>query len=269
MTPISLTGPSCLRGPQGLGCPVARGRVLRRAEGGFSLFELLLVLVVLLGLLSTFVVHLDAMRHGGALNEGVIRLESLLRFARAEAALRGKRVRVEFKTAVPEEGRRREASLPEPLQLAWEPDPLQRPGEFEPLRSTPWADQPLRELLTVQEVVPTTGRLREEADDIGSMTAMGVSLREGEDSSSTAAITFDAEGCADSIELIVQATDPEDRRWIVVTLDGLTGEVTHRELSEEERLERERSGSEISTGSASVPIPSGADPSATPLARGP
>lgn len=251
MTPISLAGSRRSRAAGAL-CHRAAGTGRRRTgEAGFSLFELLLVLVILLGLLSAFVVQLDAMRHGGALSEGVIRLESLLRFARAEAALRGKRVRVGFATVPPEERRRDDALAVEPVRLSWEPDPLQEPGVFENLRSTVWADQPLRELLTVREVT-TPGRPANAGAALADADGPTADFpTEGDDRATPATIIFDAEGCSESVELVVQATDPDDNRWVLVSLNGLTGEVSHRELDEEERTERERSSAEGGVSSAS------------------
>jgi len=69
---------------------------LRRGQRGYSLVELLLTMSLLLLFTGLAVVSIDALNQRSTLTEGAIRFETLLRFARAEAAQCGRRVRISF-----------------------------------------------------------------------------------------------------------------------------------------------------------------------------
>lgn len=192
--------------------------------------ELLLVLVVLLLLLSSAVVNLDAMRHGAELREGVVRLEGLLRFARAEAALRGKRVRVEFR-AQPASGPMGSEEAPlEPVSLSIESDPLQNPGEFANLPSASWGNRRLGELIQLELILgaePVAGA----QPGFPKTLARADSFDSGEAVRRT--VTFDPEGGARDARLVARSADVGDARKVLVELDGLNGRVMHRDLTAE------------------------------------
>lgn len=205
------------------------------------------MLVVLLLLLSVAVVNLDAMRHGAELREGVLRLESLLHFARAEAALRGQRVRVAL-LSQPAEDDPDPAEIPrEPVTLSIETDPLNRPGEFAALPSTSWGNRRLGELIQI-ELILDAGVLFGEVAGQPETPARRVSLGSGR--AVRRSVVFDPEGGAANTRLVVRSADVEDTRKMLVELDGLTGRVTHRELTSDgfEELQVEADEEEATDG---------------------
>ncbi|MFW6066013.1 MAG: GspH/FimT family pseudopilin, partial [Planctomycetota bacterium] len=95
------------------------GRKNRHGAGfGFTLLELVLVLVLLSLLAGVTALSVSGFGRTRALEETARRLETALRLARVEAAGTGRRIRL---TPDAETGS---------LQVTWEPEPLQRPGEF-------------------------------------------------------------------------------------------------------------------------------------------
>jgi hypothetical protein len=193
--------------------------------------ELLLVLVVLLLLLSTAVVNLDAMRHGAELREGALRLESLLRYARAEAALRGQRIRVEFRSVPPEDSDLREPDEPpmELVRLTVESAPLEDPGTFTALPARSWGNRQLGELIELELVLGGERSGSESGGDMGPRSDRYT----GDRTPVARTVTFDPEGGVTAARLVVRSTDVEDTRRILVTLEGVTGQVSRRELTEE------------------------------------
>ncbi len=156
---------------------IQSGRHSRTTRVGFTLVELLLV-VVLLGLLFGAVVFsLDSLQRGARLEEGAGQVETLLRFARAQASSSGRQVRIVFGPAdstsagtPPAKSNSGSASNPSPagsenggrstsssssasesgstvfsdsgIAVEWEPDPIGAPGRFEPLReAAPYLEQ--------------------------------------------------------------------------------------------------------------------------------
>lgn len=101
----------------------------RRGTQGYSLIELLLTTALLLMFAGVAAISLKTMTQGATLSEGAIRFESVLRFARAEAANTGRRVRLNFL----QETNGASVCQTNPLnqiQLTWEPDPVAEPEVF-------------------------------------------------------------------------------------------------------------------------------------------
>lgn len=154
---------------------IQSGRHSRTTRVGFTLVELLLV-VVLLGLLFGAVVFsLDSLQRGARLEEGAGQMETLLRFARAQASSSGRQVRIVFgpadslstgstpaastskastsgsETAGRSTSTSTSSSASESaatvfsdsgIAVEWEPDPIGAPGRFEPLReAAPYLEQ--------------------------------------------------------------------------------------------------------------------------------
>lgn len=120
-----------------------------RRSGGFTLVELLLTLALLSGLLAAAVFGFSSLQRTAQLNEGVERVETAMRFARAHAANTGRKVQVVVSTADPSGSRADERNSgatsgsssptqggPTPsLSILWEADPTRAPGVFEPIAS--------------------------------------------------------------------------------------------------------------------------------------
>jgi type II secretory pathway pseudopilin PulG len=214
------------------------GRASRRAAGGFTLTELLLVLLVLMLLSGVAVINLTALGRGAELDEGVRRLETLLRFARAEAANRGCRVQLRFETPDTEAPLNPAAHS---IRVLWEPDPLGQPDHFVELRGLAWlrnADNARIQIQTVRTgsslfAPPPT----EDVDGLFLGGSGTNGLTESDPGSAPTAgagpiavLTFYPDGSADSAELTVASSDPDDRRVAVVRLNSLTGRVNHEFL---------------------------------------
>lgn len=198
------------------------------------------MLVVLLGLLSVAVVHLTPLESRSGLPEGVQRFEAVLRQARAEAALRGRRVRVTWRTTpVGQMSTGRPASdsaeAPALLELAIESDPLARPGEFDPLRLPGLEHRELAEWIRLERF---WGGETVAAGAETTAAGWGSSLDfAGETDAAEGRLVFDPEGRSAGVRWLVAAAEPSDPRLYLVELDGLTGRVRHRLLAPEESEE--------------------------------
>ena len=108
---------------------VRTGPKHRDTGAGFTLIELLLSVGLLVLLLGAIVFNFSGLQRGAQLNEGANQVEALIRFARAHASNSGHQVQISF-----EEDADDGSDVPlGNLRLLWEPDPVARPGFFEPL----------------------------------------------------------------------------------------------------------------------------------------
>jgi prepilin-type N-terminal cleavage/methylation domain-containing protein len=193
---------------------VWRARALGRPRGGFTLIEILLALV-LIGLLAAAAAwSLGTFAGSQALGEGASRLETALRMARADAANRGRRLRLAFSE---DDGR---------CIVLWEPDPLAEPGKFVEFTACTWADFVSLDGIRVERCELTAPSIYQMAD----FGAMGG----GATASLFVPITFEPDGSSDSAIIEVSAADPREVRRAFIELDGLTGLVTTNLLTPEE-----------------------------------
>jgi type II secretory pathway pseudopilin PulG len=167
---------------------------------GFTLVELLLTLGLIVALATVIVVAIPALNRSAALDECVNRFVTTLRLARAEAANRGRCLRLAFE---PESGR--------PMMLC-EIDPLEAPGQFAPYAGA-WAEQVPAEMVRATEAALT-----------GSSAYRMLSTAEAE-SDALPELQFYPDGSSDSGRWVLASADPRDTRVAIVTLDGLTGTV--------------------------------------------
>lgn len=222
-------------------------RVLRAAGGGFSLVELLLAVALIGLLLGAVAFNFATLQRGARLEEGANQVEALLRYARAHAAATGHRVRINFEEDVGE-------GLLVPLgnlSVTWEPDPLARPGVFEPLaEAAPYVDAVLdgisielvRPMIdgSIESVPPgppafaSTG-LADGAGDLAGDKQSGMAATDSVEPLAAFAfppITFQPDGSSDSVELTIAPRDDDgqDARRMVIRLIGLTGSIRRRVL---------------------------------------
>ncbi len=196
-----------------------------RTYGAFTLLEVLLSVVVIGLLFGAMAMSFGPRDRARGLEEGARRFESLLRFARAEATLRGRRIRLELvekETTKPYESPDAAKSKDKRPRLLWEPDPLETRGEFEELADFDSLTDDLDELADIVEL-----RVRGQAAD---------------------SLTFYPDGSSDSAEFKVRAQADNDRREIVVRVFGTTGfvERSHAtQLREEQRIESDRSSGSL------------------------
>ncbi|MHC1763551.1 MAG: GspH/FimT family pseudopilin [Verrucomicrobiia bacterium] len=197
----------------------------RPNRGGFTLLELLLVVVIVVMLLGALVFNFTNLLRGNELQEGTTRLETLMRFARAQAANSGRKVQLVFS-----ESTNSLAASTGEVRATWEPDPLGQPGFFADLLEAQWHVQEVNNLVQVESVKllesnaahPPTGRVEEEAAAGPVESAVAASL---------APITFYPDGSSDSAEIIVAPRSTEEEQRMAVRLVGITGSVSHRLLS--------------------------------------
>lgn len=191
----------------------------RRAGSGFTLIELLLTLVLVLLLLGATVINFTGLQTGVQLDEGAEQLESLIRYARAHAANTGCKVRLSFEELT-------EEHLAVPLGnvfVSWEPEPLERPGEFHPLIELSPLVESLLGLVEVEDVRPL---------EVQPVPPHPDPLAEGEGIVAFAPITFYPDGSSDSAEIVLAARESEDDRRVAMQILGITGTVKRRELRE-------------------------------------
>jgi len=210
---------------------------------GFTLVELLLTVALILLLAGAVILSFGQMGRNAKLDEGTTQLETLLRFARAEAANTGKRVKIVFDAATPPAGVPggltnqvlTSDSTNTSIQVLWEPQPINFPGRFQPLpgasllvdqinelvrvvlASQPAADGSLTNSLLSEE---TLAELR-----VASTNSPG-SVNGGP--GCMPPVLCYPDGSSDSVQLVVSPADDEDKRFMVVTLSGLTGSLRHR-----------------------------------------
>ena len=120
----------------------------RRAEAGFSLVELLLVVGLILLLASAMVFNFSSLLRANKLEEGTTRLETLMRFARAQAANSGRKVQLVFGG----EATNAPAAATGEVRATWERDPLGQPGCFSDMAEGQWHLQQINDLVQVESV---------------------------------------------------------------------------------------------------------------------
>lgn len=201
----------------------------RGARLGYSLVELLLTVALLLLFSGVAVVSIQSMSNGSALTEGTVRFETLLRFARAEAAYLGRCVRVEFvQEHKPEISLAEEALGLSSVQLSWEPDPISEPGVFRELMATRWGLEGVNEAVGVKAVRLTDPAMVMPPDTAG-LSEATAEPGFAEVPTPVPALTFNPDGSCDSAEITLASRSPEDERLVIVRLEGFTGLVSHRE----------------------------------------
>ncbi len=199
-----------------------------RTRRGFTLVEILLALVILLLLMGVVAVNFPALRGGYSLEEASLRMETALRMARADAANKGRRLRLEFDDG---EGR---------AKVLWEPEPLTGPGEFVEYTACTWQKFLQIEGVEVERcrfVGSSAYRNFEDATVAGGYTT----------DPDRAAVTFEPDGSSDSVVIELVAAETPEGRAVTgpdfgrarVELEGLTGAVSRRILTLEELEELE------------------------------
>lgn len=164
-------------------------------------------------LAGAMVLSLGSFRRGGGLAEGAERFGTTLRMARAEAAGRARRLRlnVDDQTGL--------------IEILWEPQPLAQPGQFFEYSGSVWLNHVPNDLVRIVSCTLTgpsaykTLNFEEFSDD-----------RE----QSPEAITFYPDGSSDSAVIELAAGDESDARRAVVELDGINGTITTRILTSDE-----------------------------------
>jgi type II secretory pathway pseudopilin PulG len=209
------------------------GLLSQRAVRGYTLIELLLAVSLTLLLASALIFSFSSLLRSAQLEEGVGRLESLIRFARAQAAYSGRKVQLVFG----QELAGSTATVGRNIRLNWEPDPLDQPGHFEEITDVAWQVQGIDDLLEVKDV-----QLLEANGGTTTPRALGSENLGGEKIDARppepfSTITFYPDGSSDSAEIVLASRSPEDEHRISVRLVGITGSISHRSLTTDESEE--------------------------------
>lgn len=218
-------------------------------QAGFTLAELLLVTGLIVLFAGAAVLSLGPLWRTAPLDEGVGRVEGLLRFARAEAAQHGRRVRLQV-TAGPRPESFAGSSCPT-VQLEWEPEPLTQPGVFVPNHSTTPLTRSLSELVRIESIrrtdpdqpaapPTTTSNNNSNIDPLPSSlepgtraeaTADPTATSDEESTDSWEPITFYPDGSSDSAEILIASAETTDAnadpRRMIVRWNGLNGTADH------------------------------------------
>jgi Tfp pilus assembly protein FimT len=206
-------------------------RIAKSRSAGFSLVELLLTLVLILCLAAASVFTFTAVYQSANLDEGSDRFQSLIRFAQAEAATTGRKVRLQFvpsaESAVAEDSELRA------IKVTWEADLLNAPGVFEDYTNKAWSEQIVNELVGVERVKPlsTSGADLPTSQVSNILPTISDEMSEMMESEEFPSITFYPDGSSDSAEVVLASRNGEDERRLAVRLGGMLGTVSTRTIS--------------------------------------
>lgn len=219
---------------------VVRGSL--RSSRGFTLVELLLVLVLMFLLLGAIVFSFSTAQTNAQLTEGATQFEALLHFARAQAAFTGKRVELRLvaplvaETTAPVAG-----GVPaRRLEVRWEPDPIQQPGIFQPMQEAVSFLGPMQDLVEITEIrsLPGSpsgetgmGELVSASTPPTTTNAPGQAADSSDGSSpdsESLTLTLFPDGSSDSGEFGLRVPFSEDGRILWISLDGITGAIRRR-----------------------------------------
>ncbi len=244
------------------------GRRHHATGTGFTLIELVLTVVLLLLLAGAAVFNFNSAQRGAQLEEGAGQVESLFRFARAQAAGTGRRVLVRFGSGMPGVAATDSTNAvaePSGIQVLWEPDPLTEPGKFVPLPEAAAFAEHLNELVRFEATPPDP--FSGSTNDLSATVAIATddaaaSLTTPESSTGgtngvPAAIVFYADGSSDSADFLLASVEPEDRRRVQLILAGLTGTVRRKWIAPE-------SDAGLSSEESAADFGTGTDPALTP-----
>jgi len=178
------------------------------------------------------VVSLNTLNQRSTLTEGVVRFETLLRFARAEAEYSGKRVRISFvqdtnqTLSTAQLGTNQvDTTQLSHVEVTWEPDPVGEPDVFQDLLTTQWGVEQVNDTVGVSAVrLVENAESQPAADDQGEPAADEASLEDASAAPPTS-ITFNPNGSCDSAEITLADREGKEDRRVIVRIEGFTGSI--------------------------------------------
>ena len=209
---------------------VRSGPKHRDTGAGFTLIELLLSVALLVLLLGAIVFNFSGLQRGAQLDEGVNQVEALIRFARAHASNSGHQVQISFEEDADD-------GFDGPLQnlrLLWEPDPVARPGFFEPLAEAGEYVRSLTDMVSIKSVRLMAGNSFEPLPADAS-SAQNENAGDKSTDAVFPSIGFFSDGSSDSAEIIIASRSEEDTRRIAVQLQGITGSIRRKLIADESK----------------------------------
>ena len=210
------------------------GHRRRPAGPGFTLVELLLTVSLLLLMVGAGILNFGPAQGGARLDEGATQIESLFRYARAQAASTGRTVRIVFPDGGPVATGTNSTPTAAVIQVAWETDPLGAPGQFEALADAkPYTTQ-IDELVRVRPFRAQTPAVPTVAGSSASSSLLTpTESSAGGDAPSAPqalSILFYPDGSSDSAEVVLSSLDDGDAKQMAVKLSGLTGVLRRRAI---------------------------------------
>jgi prepilin-type N-terminal cleavage/methylation domain-containing protein len=218
---------------------------LRSPRGnGFTLVELLLAVTLLAGLIGAVSFGFASLRRNAQLDEGVERVETALRFARAHAASTGHKVQVVLAptpsataatgpaassslesggasaTAASGSGLTTSDSGSLPLRIEWEADPVHAPGVFEPIASLSGEMSDVTDLVEVRAVEKESADTRPSASRDDSSTSLGSGGNANASANTTALSEESSPSPGQSAGSMDPASDPMKPSAITFYPDG-------------------------------------------------
>lgn len=204
------------------------GRSRLSSGQGFTLIELLLVVVLVMLLMGAVIYNFSSLTKNAALDEGATRVETLFRFARAQAANTGRKVQVVFEDTSDSEP----TGSPVAVRLQWEPDPLEQPGRFQNLPESALDADQVFDLVQVESVELGDGETAS-AEDTGATEDEDAMLFEEMFGRMFPPITFFPDGSSDSAQLVLVSPETDPPRRLRLSLNGITGAMFREPLTEE------------------------------------
>lgn len=221
---------------------------INQRQQGFTLFELLLAITLLLGLIGALVFGFSSLQRNAQLDEGLERVETTLRFARAHAAHSGHKVKVVMST-VPtttstdstSSSETASSTSPNSMRIEWEPDPIRAPGVFAPLTSLSEEMSDVTDLVHFRSVERESPQSTSEpqseksyntlSDSTSSLPSIDSTEQVSSQASWLAAdgdlsdtsVIFYPDGSCDGALITLASRDSEDVREVSVQLQSVTG----------------------------------------------
>jgi hypothetical protein len=195
-------------------------------------------LVLMLCLAAASVFTFTALYRSANLDEGYDRFQSLIRFAQAEAATTGRKVRLQFVNARPVDAvSTEEKSDLLNIEVTWEADMLNAPGVFQIYTNKTWSEEMVNELVGVEKVLAIQSSTLPSPSSAGPGAGVLAPEENSEEvlsSDDFPTITFYPDGSCDSAEIVLASRNPDDERRVQVRLTGILGSVSSRTVSAEE-----------------------------------
>ncbi len=211
----------------------------RASQGGFSLVELLLTLVLIVCLAAASVFCYTALHRSANLDEGLHRFQSLVRLAQAEASTTGRKLQLQFPVTDASAAADGGKPVLHQVRVMWEPDFLGAPGVFEEYTAKGWSEELVNELVGVTKVrsiqpertpeSAPTERAEPETEPLAELDEEAAA-----ETDEFPVITFYPDGSCDSAEILLASRNDEDERLLEVRLSGMLGSISSRLVDQAE-----------------------------------
>ena len=223
---------------------------INQRQQGFTLVELLLAITLLLGLIGALVFGFSSLQRNAQLDEGLERVETTLRFARAHAAHSGHKVKVVMATESTTPSTDSTSSsetvsstFANAMRIEWEPDPIRAPGVFAPLTSLSEEISDVTDLVHFRSIERESPQITSDpqsensynplSDSTSSLPSLDLTEQEqlsspdswptGDGDLNASSVIFYPDGSCDGALITLASRDSEDIREVSVQLQSVTG----------------------------------------------